>query len=209
MRTLRRSQSHSQRRSHEILLAVRKLCSFAMEHDKKWSSSHNKRKYRVSQLYSQLLEMVRIDALRDHEHVRVVSASATLPTNRKIVDSLLGSMNNMNPGGEPRNPEARRQLMFFSNSLNFTNLKAPCRLKNMRSWTAFTPYYAEEVSYSKQELTRPLEDQKTLLSLIQATYPDEYENFKERVGLSPKMILVYWRNTGKNCACGRAITRNH
>ena len=167
---------------HEILLAVRKLCSFAMEHDKKWSSLHNKRKYRVSQLYSQLLEMVRIDALRDHEHVRVVSASATLPTNRKIVDSLLGSMNNMNPGGEPRNPEARRQLMFFSNSLNFTNLKAPCRLKNMRSWTAFTPYYAEEVSYSKQELTRPLEDQKTLLSLIQATYPDEYENFKERVG---------------------------
>ena len=48
----------------------------------------------MSQLYSQLLEMVRIDALRDTEHVRVVSASATLVNNRKIVDCLLNSMNN-------------------------------------------------------------------------------------------------------------------
>ena len=79
---------------HEILLAVRKICSFAMENDGRWSNANNQRKYRVSQLYSQLLEMVRIDALRDTEHVRVVSASATLVNNRKIVDCLLNSMNN-------------------------------------------------------------------------------------------------------------------
>ena len=84
-----------------------------MENDGRWSNANNQRKYRVSQLYSQLLEMVRIDALRDTEHVRVVSASATLVNNRKIVDCLLNSMNNINPGGEPRNLEARRQLMFF------------------------------------------------------------------------------------------------
>ena len=167
---------------HDILLAVRKICAFAMESDGKWSNTSNQRKYRVAQLYSQLLEMVRIDALRDGEHVRVVSASATLPTNRQIVNSLLNSMNNSNPGGEPRNPEARRQLMFFTNSLNFTSLKMPTKLRNMRGWTAFTPYYAEEVSYSKDELVKPLEDQKTLFSIIRATYPDEYENFKERIG---------------------------
>lgn len=167
---------------HEILLAVRKICSFAMENDGRWSNANNQRKYRVSQLYSQLLEMVRIDALRDTEHVRVVSASATLVNNRKIVDCLLNSMNNINPGGEPRNLEARRQLMFFANSLSFATLKMPTKLRNMRAWTAFTPYYAEEVSYVKDELIKPLEDQKTLLSIIQATYPDEYENFKERVG---------------------------
>ena len=65
-----------------------------MENDGRWSNANNQRKYRVSQLYSQLLEMVRIDALRDTEHVRVVSASATLVNNRKIVDCLLNSMNN-------------------------------------------------------------------------------------------------------------------
>ena len=167
---------------HEILLAVRSICSFVMESDGRWSNSSNQRKYRVAQLYSQLLEMVRIDALRDSEHVRVVSASATLATNRTIVECLLNSMNNINPGGEPRSPEARRQLMFFANSLNFTSLKMPTRLRNMRAWTAFTPYYAEEVSYSKEELVKPLEDQKTLFSVIRATYPDEYENFKERIG---------------------------
>lgn len=167
---------------HEVLLAVRTIFSFSMESSARWSSVNNQRKYRVSQLYVQLLELVRIDALRDMEHMRVVSASATLATNRKIVESLLNSMNNINPGGEPRNLEARRQLMFFTNSLNFTTLKAPTKLHNMRAWTAFTPYYAEEVSYRKDELVRPLEDQKTLLSIIQATYPDEYENFKERIG---------------------------
>jgi len=167
---------------HDILLAVRTICSFAMEQDGKWSNVNNQRRYRVSQLYSQLLEMVRIDALRDNEHVRVVSASATLPNNRKIVESLLNSMNNSNPGGEPRNLEARRQLMFFTNSLSFAALKTPSPLENMRSWSAFTPYFAEEVSYVKDDLTAPLEDQKTLLSLIKATFPTDFENFKERIG---------------------------
>ena len=61
--------------------------------------------------------------------------------------------------------------MFFANSLSFATLKMPTKLRNMRAWTAFTPYYAEEVSYVKEELIKPLEDQKTLLSIIQATYP--------------------------------------
>jgi len=181
---------------HDILLAVRSICSFAMEQDGKWSNLNNQRRYRVSQLYSQLLEMIRIDALRDNEHVRVVSASATLPNNRKIVESLLNSMNNSNPGGEPRNLEARRQLMFFTNSLSFAALKTPTPLENMRSWSAFTPYFAEEVSYVKEDLTAPLEDQKTLLSLIKATFPNDFENFKERIGAltldDTQLIEQHW-----------------
>ena len=181
---------------HDILLAVRSICSFAMEQDGKWSSTNNQRRYRVSQLYSQLLEMIRIDALRDNEHVRVVSASATLPNNRKIVESLLNSMSNSNPGGEPRNLEARRQLMFFTNSLSFAALKTPTPLENMRAWSAFTPYFAEEVSYMKEDLTAPLEDQKTLLSLIKATFPNDFENFKERIGAltldDTQLIEQHW-----------------
>merc|ERR1712159_790972 len=57
---------------HEVLLAVRTIFSFSMENNGRWSSANNQRKYRVSQLYVQLLEIVRIDALRDLEHVRVV-----------------------------------------------------------------------------------------------------------------------------------------
>ena len=44
--------------------------SFSMENNGRWSSANNQRKYRVSQLYVQLLEIVRIDALRDLEHAQ-------------------------------------------------------------------------------------------------------------------------------------------
>ena len=33
--------------------------------------------------------------------------------------------------------------MFFCNSLRFASLKTPSPLAQVRSWTAFTPYYAE------------------------------------------------------------------
>lgn len=73
--------------------------------------------------------------------------------------------------------------MFFCNSLRFTALKTPSPVAQVRSWTAFTPYYAEDVKYRLEELTQPLEDEKTLFSLIVATFPDDYSNFKERVGV--------------------------
>ena len=62
---------------HDVLLAVRELCSFALEHDGRWSSANNQRKYRVSQLYSSLLDTIRSDALRDPAHLRTVAAAAT------------------------------------------------------------------------------------------------------------------------------------
>ena len=67
---------------HDVLLAVRELCSFALEHDGRWSSANNQRKYRVSQLYSSLLDTIRSDALRDPAHLRTVAAAATTPLAR-------------------------------------------------------------------------------------------------------------------------------
>ena len=73
--------------------------------------------------------------------------------------------------------------MFFCNSLRFTSLKTPSPLAQVRSWTAFTPYYSEDVKYRLDELTKPLEDEKTLFSLIVATFQADYDNFKERIGV--------------------------
>jgi hypothetical protein len=66
---------------HDVLLAVRELCSFALEQDGRWSSANNQRKYRVSQLYSSLLDTIRSDVLRDPEH---------LPKRRRGVHDAVG-----------------------------------------------------------------------------------------------------------------------
>ena len=167
---------------HDVLLAVRKICAFAMERDSgKWSAHANQYKYKVSQLYSKLLDMIQSDLLREKNHVQVVAASAASPEMHDIIDALLRSLNSSNPGGQPRSSEAQRQLMFFANSLHFTALRTPSDIRTMRGFSAFTPYYAEDVAFQRHELTAHLEDEKTLFSLIVATFPDDYENFKERV----------------------------
>jgi len=166
----------------DALLAVRELCSFALEQDSRFSSSANQRKYKVSQLYSNLLDAIRADVLRDPEHMRLAAAAATTPLARSVCACLLRSVVNGNPGGQPRSEEAQRQLMFFCNSLRFTSLRTPTPVAQVPSWTTFTPYYAEDVKYSFSQLTTPLEDEKTLFSLIVATFPNDYENLKERLG---------------------------
>ncbi len=182
---------------HDALLAVRELCSFALEQDGRWSSVNNQRKYRISQLYSSLLDTIRADQLRDPEHLRKVAAASTTPLARTTCACLLRAFRSGNPGGQPRSEEAQRQLMFFCNSLRFTSLKAPSPLAQVRSWTAFTPYYSEDVKYRVDQLTEPLEDEKTLFSLIVATFPNDYDNFKERVGalgMDDEAILrTHWK----------------
>ena len=74
----------------------------------------------------------------------------------------------------------------------------------MKSFTSFTPYYAEDVTYTEEDLHRkkssvsrdkgPMgkgevvrevteDDDVTLLDLLRALFPDEWDNFYERVGL--------------------------
>ena len=43
--------------------------------------------------------------------------------------------------------------------------------------------YAVDVKFRLDELTAPLEDEKTLFSLVVATFPGDYDNFKERLGV--------------------------
>ena len=70
-----------------------------------------------------------------------------------VLDALLGALTSPNPGGEPQNSEARRQLIFFCNSLHNKTMRAAPPVVNSRSLTSFTPFYSEDVTYSLAQLT--------------------------------------------------------
>lgn len=80
----------------------------------------------------------------------------------------------------PTNLEARRRISFFSNSLFMDMPHAP-KVRNMLSFSILTPYYNEEVLFSINSLERPNEDGVSILFYLQKIYPDEWENFLERV----------------------------
>ncbi|KMT14382.1 hypothetical protein BVRB_4g071620 [Beta vulgaris subsp. vulgaris] len=80
----------------------------------------------------------------------------------------------------PSNLDARRRLSFFSNSL-FMDMPPPPKVRNMLSFSVLTPYYTEEVLFSLQALETQNEDGVSILFYLQKIFPDEWENFLERV----------------------------
>ncbi|CAH2068687.1 unnamed protein product [Thlaspi arvense] len=80
----------------------------------------------------------------------------------------------------PSNLEARRRISFFSNSL-FMDMPMAPKVRNMLSFSVLTPYYTEEVLFSLQELEVPNEDGVSVLFYLQKIFPDEWNNFLERV----------------------------
>ncbi|KAI4363838.1 hypothetical protein MLD38_020005 [Melastoma candidum] len=80
----------------------------------------------------------------------------------------------------PINLEARRRIAFFSNSLFMKMPHAP-QVEKMRALTVLTPYYNEEVLYSKEQLRTENEDGISILYYLQTIYDDEWKNFLERM----------------------------
>ncbi|KAL5539806.1 hypothetical protein UlMin_044300, partial [Ulmus minor] len=83
----------------------------------------------------------------------------------------------------PRNLEARRRLQFFTNSL-FMEMPVAKPVREMLSFSVFTPYYSEIVLYSMNELLKRNEDGISILFYLQKIYPDEWKNFLARIGRS-------------------------
>ncbi|MED6147900.1 Callose synthase 3 [Stylosanthes scabra] len=83
----------------------------------------------------------------------------------------------------PSNLEARRRISFFSSSLFMDIPKAP-NVHNMLSFSVLTPYYRECVLFTLYELDQPNEDGVSMLFYLQKVFPDEWENFIERIGCS-------------------------
>ncbi|PVH38589.1 hypothetical protein PAHAL_5G296000 [Panicum hallii] len=84
----------------------------------------------------------------------------------------------------PTNLDARRRITFFTNSLFMKMPRAP-HVHDMISFSVLTPYYNEEVLYSSYELNRKNEDGISILFYLQKIYPDEWNNFLERIGVDP------------------------
>ncbi|KAL6499585.1 Callose synthase 9 [Orobanche gracilis] len=81
----------------------------------------------------------------------------------------------------PKNLEARRRLEFFTNSL-FMEMPVAKPVREMMSFSVFTPYYSETVLYSMPELLKKNEDGISTLFYLQKIYPDEWKNFLARIG---------------------------
>ncbi|KAK9926738.1 hypothetical protein M0R45_023951 [Rubus argutus] len=81
----------------------------------------------------------------------------------------------------PKNLEARRRLEFFTNSL-FMDIPSAKPVSEMVPFSVFTPYYSETVLYSSSELRVENEDGISVLFYLQKIFPDEWDNFLERIG---------------------------
>lgn len=82
---------------------------------------------------------------------------------------------------EPRSYDARRRLLFFVNSL-FMDMPLAPLLAEAKSWSVITPFYGEDVLYSRKDLESKRDglDVHTLL-FLQTLYKRDWENFLERV----------------------------
>ncbi|XP_077229308.1 callose synthase 12-like [Tasmannia lanceolata] len=80
----------------------------------------------------------------------------------------------------PMNIEARRRIAFFSNSL-FMNIPRAPQVEKMLAFSVLTPYYNEDVQYSKEQLRTENEDGISTLFYLQKIYADEWTNFVERM----------------------------
>lgn len=98
-----------------------------------------------------------------------------------IVKHLHGLLTLQKIDAEPRSHDARRRLLFFVNSL-FMDMPLAPLLEEMKSWSVMTPFYGEDVLYSKSDLESKQDglDVHTLL-FLQTLYKKDWENFLERV----------------------------
>ncbi|EQC33729.1 hypothetical protein SDRG_08832 [Saprolegnia diclina VS20] len=106
------------------------------------------------------------------------------------VAHLRGLLTLQKAEAEPRSHDARRRLLFFVNSL-FMDMPSAPAIDEMQSYSVMTPFYAEDVLYSKADLESKRDglDVHTLLYL-QTLYKHDWENFLERV--QPKKNL--WKD---------------
>eukprot|EP00252_Welwitschia_mirabilis_P010583 TRINITY_DN2391_c0_g1_i1.p1 TRINITY_DN2391_c0_g1~~TRINITY_DN2391_c0_g1_i1.p1 ORF type:complete len:1782 (+),score=270.87 TRINITY_DN2391_c0_g1_i1:159-5504(+) len=80
----------------------------------------------------------------------------------------------------PKNLEARRRIAFFSNSL-FMNMPRALPVEKMVPFSVLTPYYDEDVLYSKDQLRKENEDGVSIVFYLRNIFPDDWSNFIERM----------------------------
>ncbi|KAL4152181.1 hypothetical protein PRNP1_009115 [Phytophthora ramorum] len=98
-----------------------------------------------------------------------------------VLSHLHGLLTLQKIDAEPQSYDARRRLLFFVNSM-FMDMPLAPLLEEMKSWSVMTPFYAEDVLYSRKDLESKQDglDVHTLL-FLQTLYKRDWENFLERV----------------------------
>ncbi|CAM9242110.1 unnamed protein product, partial [Phaeothamnion confervicola] len=112
------------------------------------------------------------------------------PKVMSILSKLRGLLAVQLNDAEPQSSEARRRLAFFVNSLFMDMPRAPETAK-MLSWSVMTPYYSEDVIYSRADLEKRNEDGLTTLMYLQALYKHDWHNFLERLGIEDDQQVVW------------------
>lgn len=81
---------------------------------------------------------------------------------------------------EPKSKEVRRRLTFFVNSL-FMDMPLAPTMKDMFSMNVLTPFYSEDVLYSKGDLEKGTDELGVSTMLyLQTLFRGDWENFIER-----------------------------
>ncbi|KAM3731408.1 hypothetical protein ACB098_12G161500 [Castanea mollissima] len=89
----------------------------------------------------------------------------------------------------PSNLAARRRISFFSNSL-FMDMPTAPKVQNMIPFSTLTAYYIEDVLFSTNDLEKLITgDGLSILYYLQKRYPDEWNNFLERIECSDEAEL--------------------
>ena len=130
---------------------------------------------------ARLLLLLRLEALADDAAIAETTRRLRSSAAKVVISSLHRACTTANPSGEPVNGEAKRQLVFFTNSLHNRRLKRPPTVLEMKSLTAFTPHYAEDVTFSMEALQTAGDDNASLLTILKSLTPDEWANLCERV----------------------------
>ena len=146
-----------------------------------YHSDEFRRAERESHPLHRLLLLLRLEALVDADAVAQTAERIRSPATQVVISSLLQACSSKNPSGEPFNAEAKRQLVFFCNSLHHRRLDQPPPVVEMKSLTAFTPHFSEDVTYSMEALQIAGDDNASLLTILKSLTPDEWTNLCERV----------------------------
>ena len=104
------------------------------------------------------------------------------PTFKAVLKKIHGLACMHPDDAEPKSKEAKRRLTFFVNSLFMDMPEAPS-IHDMFSWNVLTPFYKEDVTYSRNDLEQRSELGVSTLLYLQTLYRTDWNNFLERMGL--------------------------
>jgi hypothetical protein len=148
--------------------------------------------------YTQLRTLMNLRAKSSAGYgaVQTVTAALRSAATGEVLTALQRALTTDNPGGEVQTDEAKRQLLFFCNSLRNRWMPECSTVRRMRSISSFTPHYAEDVTYSLEQLKNieHRDDGVNLEHLLQSLFAQEWANFCERL---PQSLGLKWKRIGE------------